>query len=97
MRLMPFARNPRKEVSKMPKVFFADCGWRNLVSACFVEWEGRPDRGEWLETAVEHWLREHFPLADVRFWRSQAKAETGPAPDKDLEAEPGACWRKPVS
>ena len=74
-RLMPFARNPRKEVSKMPKVFLADCGWRNLVSAGFVDWEGRPDRGELLETAVEHWLRELFPLADVRFWRSQAKAE----------------------
>ena len=59
----------------MPKVFFADCGWRNLVSAGFVDWEGRPDRGGLLETAVEHWLRGQFPLADVRFWRSQAKAE----------------------
>jgi predicted AAA+ superfamily ATPase len=59
----------------MPKVFFSDCGWRNLVSTGFVDWEGRTDRGEMLETAVEHWLRERFPLADVRFWRSQAKAE----------------------
>lgn len=74
-RLEPFSRNPRKEISKMPKVFFADCGWRNLVSAGFTDWEERTDRGGLLENAVEHWLRERFPLAGIHFWRSQAKAE----------------------
>ena len=74
-RLVPFAPNPRKEVSKMPKVYFADLGWRNLVSAGFGDWEGRSDKGELLETAVEQWLRTHYPLGEVRFWRSQAKAE----------------------
>ena len=74
-RLNPFARNARKEVTKMPKVFFTDLGWRNLVSAGFVSWESRSDRGEILETAVGHRLRERYPLAEIRFWRSQAKAE----------------------
>ncbi|MBT3220484.1 MAG: ATP-binding protein, partial [Proteobacteria bacterium] len=74
-RLEPFSRNPRKEISKMPKVFFADCGWRNLVSAGFTEWDERTDRGGILESAVEQWLRDRFPLASVHFWRSQAKAE----------------------
>ena len=74
-RLEPFSRNPRKEVSKMPKVYFADCGWRNLASAGFNDWEERSDRGALLETAVEHELRERFPLANLHFWRSQAKAE----------------------
>lgn len=59
----------------MPKVFFADCGWRNLVSAGFTDWEERTDRGGLLETAVEQWLRARYPLASVHFWRSQAKAE----------------------
>ncbi len=74
-RLEPFSRNPRKEISKMPKVFFADCGWRNLVSAGFGDWDERSDRGGLLETAVEQWLRERYPLAHLHFWRSQAKAE----------------------
>jgi uncharacterized protein len=74
-RLEPFSRNPRKEISKMPKVYFADCGWRNLVSAGFNDWEERADRGGLLESAVEQWLRGTFPLANIHFWRSQAKAE----------------------
>lgn len=74
-RLMPYATNPRKEVSKMPKVYFADCGWRNLVSTGFGDWESRADKGLLLESAVEHWLRERYPLGEIRFWRSQAKAE----------------------
>ena len=74
-RLPPFVRNPRKEISRMPRVYFADCGWCNLVGAGFSAWEDRPDRGPVLETAVEHWLRDCYPLAELRFWRSQAKAE----------------------
>jgi len=74
-RLRPFSRNPRKEVSKMPKVFFADLGWRNLVGPGFIGWDQRTDHGALLENAVELWLHERFPLAEIRFWRSQAKAE----------------------
>ena len=74
-RLLPFATNPRKEITKMPKVFFADCGLRNLVSTGFPDWETRPDRGSLLETAVEHWLRRRYPLAEVRFWRTESQAE----------------------
>jgi predicted AAA+ superfamily ATPase len=74
-RLLPFATNPRKEITKMPKVFFADCGLRNLVSAGFPDWEARPDSGALLETAVEHWLRRRHPLAEVRFWRTESQAE----------------------
>lgn len=74
-RLLPFARNPRKEISKMPKVYFTDFGWCNLLGAGFGDWDTRTDRGGLLETAVEHWLRDSFPLAQIRFWRTQAKAE----------------------
>jgi predicted AAA+ superfamily ATPase len=56
-------------------VFFADCGWRNLVSAGFGDWNARTDRGTLLETAIEHWLRNKHPLGEIRFWRSQARAE----------------------
>lgn len=73
--LEPFSRNPRKEISKMPKVFFADCGWRNLVSTGFGRWEERADRGGLLESAVEIWLRDRFPLARHHFWRAQSGAE----------------------
>jgi predicted AAA+ superfamily ATPase len=74
-RLLPFASNPRKEITKMPKVFFSDCGLRNLVSTGFPDWEARPDGGPLLETAVEHWLRRRYPLAEVRFWRTESQAE----------------------
>lgn len=74
-RLLPFASNPRKEIAKMPKAFFVDCGLRNLVSAGFLDWDSRPDCGPLLETAVEHWLRRRYPLAEVRFWRTESKAE----------------------
>ena len=76
-RLLPFARNPRKEVSRMPKVYFSDCGWCNLAGAGFVPWVERPNRGPLLETSVEHWLRRRYPLAELRFWRSHSKAEVG--------------------
>jgi len=74
-RLQPFSRNPRKELTKMPKIYFADCGWRNLVSTGFAGWEERSDRGGLLESAVESWLRQRYPMAEIRFWRTQAKAE----------------------
>jgi len=74
-RLLPFARNPRTELTRMPKVYFTDSGWRNLAGGGFTDWDARPDRGPLLETAVEHHLRVAYPLADIRFWRTQAKAE----------------------
>lgn len=74
-RAMPFSRNARVEVTKMPKIYFTDCGWRNLASTGFTGWEERADGGPLLETAVEHWLRAAYPLAEIRFWRTQAKAE----------------------
>lgn len=74
-RLSPFARNPRKEIAKMPKVFFVDSGWRNLLSAGFADWDARTDTGPLLENAVENWLRLRYPLAHLHFWRTEAKAE----------------------
>ena len=48
----PFFRNPRKELTKMPKVYFYDTGLRNALVNNFDPLPLRPDRGALIENAV---------------------------------------------
>lgn len=69
----PYFTNKRKELVKMPKFYFLDTGFRNLVIESFQEVEKRADRGA---------LNENFVAAEIskkgsrlNYWRTKAGAE----------------------
>jgi uncharacterized protein len=70
----PFHRNIRKELTKMPKVYFLDSGFRNAVLNDFRAPQERLDRGAILENAVHSALRsgeDNGRTEEIRFWRTQ--------------------------
>jgi predicted AAA+ superfamily ATPase len=68
--LRPFYSNLKKELTKMPKVYFNDLGMRNILLNQFQEVESRIDRGELIENYVFTRLRDSYPIDDIRFWRT---------------------------
>lgn len=75
-KLPPFFSNAKKELVKMPKVYFFDTGLRNLLVSDFSEMEKRKDRGELLENFVYIELTKNMGVADrVNFWRNKSGAE----------------------
>lgn len=71
----PFYKNLRKELTKMPKVYFYDLGLRNFFSGGFENFETRGDKGQVLENAVFRQLIERFDEDSIRFWRTIQKNE----------------------
>ena len=66
----PFHRNIRKELSKMPKYYFYDSGYRNAILNSFSRLSDRMDSG----AALENLFFSECCKADVqeiRFWRTQ--------------------------
>ena len=75
-RVRPFFRRKKREVIKMPKLFFFDLGLRNLVVKQFGELGMRPDRGALIENfAFIHLYRGLRALDDLHFWRTKNGAE----------------------
>lgn len=74
--ISPFYRNIRKELTKMPKVFFYDLGLRNFFLGDFSPLKKRADKGQYLENAA---FREFLNIAkntdEIKFWRTQDKKE----------------------
>ena len=71
----PFFKNLRSELTKMPKVYFADLGWRNLLAGVIdAAWESM-DTGPVYENFVAIALHHLVPGNVVRFWRTEGKAE----------------------
>ena len=70
----PFHRNLRKELTKMPKVYFLDPGYRNSILKNFQGFNDRMDMGGYLENIF---LTEmcRCPIEDIKFWRTQDKNE----------------------
>lgn len=73
--IKPFFGNVRKELTKMPKVFFLDTGLRNFFAGSFDPFETRKDRGMLLENAVFRQLLEKYNHEDIKFWRTIAHNE----------------------
>jgi uncharacterized protein len=72
----PFSRNPRKEISKMSKVYFVDTGLRNILIRNFNGPDERVDAGLLVENSVfGNLLKNLSPLEEIRFWRTLAKNE----------------------
>lgn len=73
--VLPFYRNIRSEISKMPKIYFDDTGLRNSVINSFGEVNIRPDKGELLENFINTQLVRSGFLKNIRFWRTKTGGE----------------------
>lgn len=69
-----FLRNPRKEIIKMPKIYFMDTGLRNFALDFFKDFSVRQDKGALLENFI---FSEVTKQSDIKlhFWRTKEKAE----------------------
>ncbi len=74
--LRPFYKNKRKELSKNPKIYFIDTGFRNNVLDDFNDPDMRTDGGALVENVVYRRLKE---LAGgrikINYWRTKPGAE----------------------
>ncbi|MCI0495885.1 ATP-binding protein, partial [candidate division KSB1 bacterium] len=83
-RVFPFFSNKRKELTKMPKVFFHDLGLRNQLIKNSNPLDLRNDSGHLVENFVFQQLYRNLKVnEDIKFWRSQNKNEV----DFIVEAE----------
>lgn len=68
--IRPFFQNIRKEITKMPKIYFFDLGLRNFFADNFNQVETRNDKGQLLENAVFRQFLEKYDAGDIKFWRT---------------------------
>lgn len=72
----PHSTNKRKEITKMPKVYFLDTGLRNFIQKNFSELETRSDAGALIENAVLLELLKNSKVwHNIYFWRTTQGAE----------------------
>lgn len=72
--ISPFFGNKRKELVKMPKIYFLDNGWRNFALKSFQEFEKRADKGVLLENFIFSEIFKQNELK-IHFWRTKEKTE----------------------
>lgn len=96
--LLPFYNNRRKEISKLPKVYFYDTGMANAIVRDFRRHSDRPDGGALLETFVFHELQKALDvLHDLFYWRTADKKEVDFVLVKDRQPIPievKSTWRE---
>jgi uncharacterized protein len=68
--IKPYHNNLRKELTKMPKVFFNDIGLRNTMLENFGKFDLKIDKGEILENLIFRRLSEKYPINQLKFWRT---------------------------
>jgi len=73
--LRPFFNNVRKELSKMPKIYFYDLGLRNFFVNNFQTYTIRADKGEILENMLFRQLLEKHLIDEIKFWRTTSQQE----------------------
>ena len=82
--IRPFYRNIKKELTKMPKVYFYDLGLRNFFLKNYEALEQRVDKGQFLENIVfKEFLHRVADLDKINFWRTQDKKEVDFVLDKE--------------
>ena len=74
-KITPFSANLRKELSKMPKLYFLDLGMRNIALDNFDLLEFRMDKGMVWENLVFKLLDDRDDTGNINFWRTQDKKE----------------------
>ncbi|MBI4358776.1 MAG: ATP-binding protein [Candidatus Omnitrophica bacterium] len=74
--IRPFFKNRQKELSKSPKIYFWDLGFRNYLMENMNRFSERPDAGAMVENVSLIRLSQCFEGADkINFWRTKAGAE----------------------
>ncbi len=73
--IRPYYTNIRKELSKMPKVYFYDLGFRNNLLKNFENIHTRLDKLAYFENIVWREFLFKFWIENIKFWRTQAKNE----------------------
>jgi len=68
--LKPFYKNLRKELTKMPKVYFNDLGFRNSLLKLYGSVNSRPDKGALIENYAFLRLRQLHGNDAIHFWRT---------------------------
>jgi len=68
--IRPFFSNLRKEITKMPKVYFHDLGFRNALLNQYQPLAQRIDKGMLLENYAFIRLRNMFDNDTIKFWRT---------------------------
>mgnify|MGYP005846376455 CR=1 FL=1 len=71
----PYFKNPTKELTKKPKVYFIDLGLRNFILGNFASFFEREDRGRIFENFVFRQILERKPVFGIWFWRFETGAE----------------------
>lgn len=72
----PFYKNKKRELIKMPKVYFLDLGMRNKIINDFRSLNLRVDAGALLENAVYKALRARFKNhEEIKYWRTKSGNE----------------------
>lgn len=76
-RLPPYFKNVRKEITKSPKIYFYDMGFRNYPLGLFGNVNNPGEFGLLFENFVFNILRGKlgFRSESLRFWRTTEKAE----------------------
>ncbi len=73
---MPFFANKRKEIIKMPKIFFYDVGLRNQVIRNTSSLSLRVDAGALIENYIFSYLNNNLSITeDLKFWRTKSGNE----------------------
>ena len=81
-----FERNIRKELTKMPKIYFFDLWLRNYFINNFENIDIRLDKGELLENLVFKNLLVKYDFEEIKFWRTQNKNEVDFVIEEDKKA-----------
>ena len=70
----PFHRNIKKEITKMPKLYFLDNGFRNTILQTYTPIADQVDSGHSFENLFFQLLLDK-PYQKINFWRTQSKKE----------------------
>jgi predicted AAA+ superfamily ATPase len=89
--IRPFYKNIRKELVKMPKIYFNDPGFRNTILSIYQNIETRLDKGALIENYAFIRLRQKYELEYLKFWRTTSGNEV----DFVLD-DPGASKKEAV-
>jgi len=71
----PFYKNIRKELTKMPKVYFNDLGFRNIILNSFNPVQDKIDKGEIIENYVFQRLVDLHEIDNLKYWRTTSGNE----------------------
>lgn len=73
--ISPYFNNIRKEIKKMPKIYFLDLGLRNALLRNFNSPYYRQDMGSIYENFIFRQFLDRLPLDEIHFWRTQQQNE----------------------